>query len=240
MASSSKGPPKKAKAKSPAKIKEAKTRARRKPHPLVTHTKLKKDGTPFPSSTGKVVGVNADQTTWRVKLQQSRLKFDDDQKHVYLSQLGKHGMKGRAAEEAGVSQLTVLKHAENDPDFAEARAQATVKYRDKFVDHITDLSLNGVLIEKFNKDGDLLERRQEYPIPLIMMEGKRVEPNYRDKQVIDLDDLPGGVLVVPAAMSPEAYVKASEERVAEQDRLHEEREKEMAALAGNKPDRTEG
>lgn len=163
-----------------------------------------------PSTTGKSKPV-ADQSTWRTKLKQSRLKFDDEQKQVYLKALAAHGMKGRSAETAGVCPQTVGLHRENDPDFSAATDAALDAYRDKFVDHATTLAYDGITVRKFNKDGDLIEERQDYPIRLIELELKRVEPDYRDKQTIDLNTAGGGVLVAPAEMTPEDWIKKQQE-----------------------------
>lgn len=165
------------------------------------------------STTGKgrADKVKADQTNWRTKLQQSRIKFDDDQKETYLLKYAEHGLKGRAAKEAGVCLQTVNNHIDNDPDFAAAVEAAQAEYRDKVVDHSTDLALNGIEVKKYNKDGDLIEERRDYPIRLIELELKRVEPGYRDKQTIDLNH-GGGVMVAPPDMSPEDWIKQQEEK----------------------------
>ncbi len=165
----------------------------------------------YPSSTGKKINVTAVQDNWRTRLQRSRIKFDDDQKAVYLSALSDHGRKGSAAIAAGVCGNTVIAHLDNDPDFAEGFAEATVAYRDKFVGHGVNLAYEGIEVRKFNKDGDLIELRRDYPIPLVVMEMKRVEPDYRDKQTIDLNATGGGVLIAPAGITPEAWIAREEE-----------------------------
>ena len=172
----------------------------------------KKKTTPPPSSTGKVKDVKADQTNWRKQLQKSRIKFDDDQKDVYLKALAGHGLKGRAAKEAGVCPQTVGDHLANDPDFAAQYAAAVDEYRAKFVDHATSLAYDGIEVKKYNKDGDLIEERRDYPVRLIELELKRIEPGYRDKQTIDLNATGGGVLVAPADMTPEEWIKRQDEK----------------------------
>jgi len=172
--------------------------------------KLKKDGTPYETSTGRVRKVKADQTTWRTKIQQSRIKFDDVQKKIYLEHLARTGLKGRSALVAGVCARTVGTHLENDPDFAEAYEEANDAYRDKFVDHATTLAHDGIQVTKYDKDGNVIEERKDYPIRLIELELKRVEPTYRDKQQIDLNTNHAGVLVAPAEMTPEAWIAQQE------------------------------
>lgn len=170
-----------------------------------------KKNKPRASTTGRGRKARVDQTNWRVKLRQSRIKFDDDQKKIYLEDLAKHGMKARAAKTAGVSRATVLNHIENDEEFSERYDDALQEYRDGFVDHaVHDLAREGVLVERFDKDGKLVMTKREYPIPIIQMELKRIEPAYRDKQTIDLNH-GGGVMVAPAGISPEDWIKREEE-----------------------------
>ena len=171
-----------------------------------------KDGKPVrlgrkgTSSTGKVRNVRADQKNWRRKLQTSKLKFDDDQKNVYLAEIGEHGMKGRAARKAGVATATVGRHRENDPEFAEREAEALDDYRDRIVSHHRNLLLEGEITRKYSKDGELIEEKHTYPIRLIELELKRVDPSYREKQQIDLNAQGGGVLVAPADKTPEQWI----------------------------------
>lgn len=168
--------------------------------------KRKKNGDPHPSTTGKSNPV-ANQTNWRDKLEATRIKFDDEQKIVYANALAGHGLKGRSAQTAGVCMQTVRKHLENDPDFAELVEEALETYRDKFVDHLTTLAYDGVLVKKYNKEGELIEERIDYPIRLIELEAKRVEPGYRDKQQIDINTGNTGVLLAPADKTPEQWVR---------------------------------
>lgn len=168
-----------------------------------------------PHTSGKL-RPPVDQTNWRTRLQTARIKFDDEFKEIYLTELREHGMKGRAANAAGVSNQTARNHLENDPEFAEAAEEAHVTYRDKFVDHaIHDLAYKGIEIKKYDKEGNLVEERRDYPIRLIEMELKRIEPGYRDKQTIDINS-GGGVLVAPAEMTPQDWIAreiaANEER----------------------------
>jgi len=164
-----------------------------------------------PSSTGKVVNVEADQSNWRTKLMTSRIKFDDPQKQIYLNALATHGMKGRSAEAAGVSAQLVRDHLENDPEFQEGYASALETYRDRVVEHATNLALDGIEVIKYNKDGDIVERRMDYPIRLIELELKRVDPAFREKQTIDVNQSGGGVLVAPAEMTPEEWINGQQE-----------------------------
>jgi len=176
--------------------------------PAPKKRKTKKNGEPHPTTTGKPNPI-ADQTNWRNKLQQSRLKFDDGQKKVYCEALAEHGLKGRAAETAGVCRQLVANHLENDPDFLDAVSEAVDRYRDKRVEKAMELAFDGIEVKKYNKDGDLIETRRDHPIRLIEMELKRVEPGYREKQTVDMN-FTGGVLVAPAEMTPEDWIAAEQ------------------------------
>ena len=176
---------------------------------MKTKTKRRKQGTT--TGLGSAELVEANQNNWRVKLQQARLKFDDPAKRVFLKEYAEHGLKGKAAKAAGVCTATIKVHSLNDPEFAEAMQEAAVEYRDKIVGHATKLALEGTEIKRFNRSGDLLEQRKEYPIRLIELELKRVEPGYRDKQTIDVQH-GGGIMVAPAAMTPEEWVAQQEKQ----------------------------
>ena len=172
----------------------------------------KKDGLQA-STTGKGRAqlIRADQSSWRRQLQTARLKFDDDAKEVYLAHLSKHGLKKYAAMAAGITIVTVNNHKENDPEFGEAVIEAMEIYHDGFMDHAMTLAREGVEVKRFNKNGDIVEERRDYPIRLIELELKRIEPGYREKQTIDLNHA-GGVMIAPAELTPEEWIKQQEEK----------------------------
>lgn len=181
-----------------------------------------------PSSTGQVIDVRADQTGWRQKLQQSRIKFDDDQKDIYIEALEQHGLKGRAAETAGVCRQTVGDHLENDEGFKLRYGAALEKYRDTIAEEVKRRGQAGwdepifhkgvrALEPVLNPDGTtMLEDGQpiyryasirKFSDRLLELEAKRVDPAYRDKQTIDLNQTGGGVLVAPADMTPQEWIE---------------------------------
>lgn len=177
----------------------------------------------------KTVKANptADQSTWRTKLRTSMLAFDDPAKEIFLDEFAKHGRRKHAADAAGVSLHTVREHIKNDPEFSKAYDNAVDAYRDQFVEHaIGDLATNGVAVMAATKDGDVYEARRDYPIRLIELELKRIDPAYREKQELDITS-GGGVLVVPAAMTPAEWV-------ADQVRKNAERMSPMEKDAVNK------
>lgn len=163
------------------------------------------------STTGKVTNVPVDMTHWRREVMVSRLKFDDIQKKIYCDELANFGLKGQAGRAAGVSMNTVHRHREDDPDFAEAEQVAIDQYAQKIINHHQNLCLEGELHQTFDKDGKVIGEKRVYPIQLIAMELKRVEPAYREKQVLELNPgQGGGVLVAPAQMTVEEWLERCE------------------------------
>ena len=178
-----------------------------------------KSGNP-PTSTGRAAGSGdaiVDQTNWRRQLRTATLKFDDVAKAVFLQEYARHGLKGRSARAAGVTIDTVNNHVKNDEEFAKQIIEAFSHYHDKVIHHHQSLVLDGVVRRRFTNRGELVEETVEYPIPLILAEIKRVDPEYRDKQTIDLN-MGGGVMVAPHEMTPEQWI-------AEQEKLNIEQRK---------------
>ena len=155
----------------------------------------------------------ADQRNWRVKLLASRIKFDDRAKEIFLRDFANHGRKKESASAAGVSLLTVTNHCKNDPDFAQAFDEAQADYRDKFVKRaIDEIAYHGISIKKVNHvTGEVYEERRDHPVRLLELELRRVDPTFRDKQEISLTG-GGGILVVPAAMTPAEWVADQEKK----------------------------
>ncbi len=186
----------------------------------------------YPSSTGKVVNVKADQGNWRKKMQRSRIKFDDDQKERYLTALRATGLKGSAAQAAGVSKQCVMNHRENDPEFVEAADEALEAYRDIVAAEVKRRGVDGWLEPVFHRgqrvmevvlgddgkpildrEGNMLLKPSsilKFSDRLVELEAKRVDPSYRDKATIDLSGGVSGVLVAPAGMTPEEAVAEGE------------------------------
>ena len=180
----------------------------------------------------------ADQTGWRRKLQTSQLKFDDVAKEVFLAVFATHGRKKDAATAAGVGFLTVNNHIKNDPVFAQAYDEALAEYRDKFVKKaIGELAFEGTPIMKVNQvTGGTFEERREHPVRLLELELKRIDPSFRDKQEVNLTG-GGGVLVVPAGMTPAEWVAdQAKKNEARKNPMEAEQEAKAKAEAPQAPD----
>ena len=197
-----------------------------------------------PTSTGKR-RPNVVMDNWLTKLQKSRIKFDDDQAEIYLLELSKYGLKLRAAKAAGVCLQTVANREKNDPDFGIAREEAMETYNDKIGAEVRRRGVDGfeeaifykgvrVIEPVLDDDGAQVLNAEGEPTfrytsvlkfsdRMLEMESKRTNPAYRDKQTIDLNATGGGVLVAPAGMSAEEYIKACEADEAASDKAHEAR-----------------
>ncbi len=186
-------------------------------------------------NTAPKANPEVDTTNWRRKVQVASICFDDKAKAIFLEAFARHGRKKHAADAAGVTLHTVRNHLKDDPDFAKAYDGAGESYRDQFVEHaIGDLATKGVAVMAATKDGDIYEARREYPVPLIILELRRIDPAYRDKQEIDITS-GGGVLVAPAAMTPAEWVADQERKNAERKNPMEKDASDKATVQAGKP-----
>ncbi len=174
-----------------------------------------------------------DQSTWRKKLRASMITFDDKAKEIYLDEFASHGRKKHAADAAGVSLHLVRSHLKNDPEFAKAHDEACDSYRDQFVQHaVGELATKGTPVMGSNKEGKIYEVRRDYPVPIILLELRRIDPTYREKQELDITS-GGSVLVAPAHMTPTEWV-------ADQDRKNAERMNPMEKDVSPDPETKDG
>lgn len=173
----------------------------------------KKDGTPRASTTGGPGPREADQSSWRRRMQESRLKFDDRAKEIFLEKYAECGLMYVSARAAGVTTQTVRGHIENDPVFADAFEEAKAAYRDIVMAHAYKLSIEGVdepIIGGQWKD-EVVAYKKVYATNILAMEMRRVNPDYKDRADVNLSGNVGGVLVVPARLSVEEWTKAAAE-----------------------------
>ncbi len=166
----------------------------------------KQTGKPRRSPAAKV-NPKVNMSTWRRKLQQSRIKFDDNAKKVFLDAFRENNLKMRACDKAGVALSTCNEHLKNDPDFASAYDQAVQEWRDHVVDTaIVKIALEGIPRERL-KDGEVVERWTEHPVQLLLAELRRVDHGFRDKSTLEVQG-GGGVLIAPADMTPAEWMEA--------------------------------
>ena len=173
-----------------------------------------------PSSTGGGPSAPIDQSNWRRKLQERRVKFDDHRKSLFIEHFSKTSRVMESCRVAGICLATYRKHLENDPEFIEMFEEAKMSYRDRCHAHADMLMFEGVdkpqIGGKF-KD-EIICYVKEYSVPLLQMELRRVDPSYKERSEVELNATGGGVLVVPADKTPQQWIE-------EQQKLNEQREK---------------
>lgn len=142
---------------------------------------------------------------WREKLQASKVKFDDTKKAIYLNHLRQFGRKMQACRAAGVGLDCVAKHIEVDPDFAMARAEALAEYADK-VQQLAWKLMEGVkkpIVGGKDKD-QIITYELVHATNLLAMEMRKTNAEYKDRSEVDIKG-GGGVLVVPATLTPQQW-----------------------------------
>lgn len=160
------------------------------------------------AKAAKKIAAKADAgaSSWREKLQSSKIKFDDRQKLVYCEFLAETGRKTHAAMAAAVCEQTVANHLKNDPEFADMVQRALGQYRDTILGHAYKLSVEGVdepIVGGKDKD-EVVAYKKVYATNILAMEMRKVDPSYKDRAEVDVN-MKGGVLVTPAQMSPDEW-----------------------------------
>jgi hypothetical protein len=167
------------------------------------------------------VGQNSpicDQSNWRTTIQQSKVKFDDSAKGTFLEVLRDTGLVASARKAVGITNNTLREHLINDPEFAELYEDASEQYKDKVLSHAQKLMFEGIQNPIYaGRDGDFKGMKTDYPTNLIAMEMKMVEPRYKERQEIDIRG-GGGVLIAPAGLSAEDWIKEQEQKNKERDK----------------------
>lgn len=122
---------------------------------------------------------------------------------LYLHEVSSHGGLARAADAAGVSSQAARTYAARVPEFAAAVREAVSKYRDSLVQEATRRAVEGVQVDRFNRDGEPVGSVVQYADGLL---AKLIDRG--DRIVGDLPaDKPQGVssldATLVAKLSPE-------------------------------------
>ena len=160
------------------------------------------------SSPTKIKNEDRPPATWRKTLRKRQVKFDEQAKQIYLDNLAKTNLKAASAEKAEVTMNTVRSHIEKDPEFAQRVKTAEAMYRDDFIGHHHNLARNGTPRRKYDRVGNMIEEWTEWPIQLILIELKKIDAAYRERQSIDLNRSELGVMLAPVSMTPEDWMAA--------------------------------
>ena len=166
----------------------------------------------------------ADMRNWRKKLQEKKIKFNDEVKTKYLMFLLESGEKHNSAEKAVISYTAVQNHRENDPEFAIAEEAVLALRAENIVRRIEKEAMDGFDDDTITKDGQV-QKRKRFETPLRSMLLKKYDSaGHRDKQDINMQHSgAGGVLVVPAKIDPTDFVKES---LALRDKMLEDAKKD--------------
>jgi len=147
---------------------------------------------------------------WREKaIRRNRIKFDDEKKAIFLEALTRTGAKLLSCEAADITATTVNEHLKNDLEFAAAYDEALAIRAESMVEQIETEALEGHIEVRYDKDtGNKIYEKKHVETPIRAMILKKNNDGYKDKQDINLTgNNNGGVLVVPAGVSMEEFLK---------------------------------
>ena len=149
-----------------------------------------------------------------MKFRQSRTKFTDAKKQVFIDTMAKTGRNHASAEAAGVTYETVRSHIKADQEFAAAVEAARQQYGEWLESEVERRGVEGWEEPVFNyKDGSILGTVKKFSDKMLELALKKHVPEYRDKSSLDLEHS-GGVLVIPAkSASDEEWAKEHAEKV---------------------------
>lgn len=173
---------------------------------------------------------------WRERLRASNLRFTDAMKQAYLDTLEKTGRKNLACKAAGVSGPLAKRHADNDPEFAAAIADALDSYADTVHLAVQHRAIDGVesLIFQHGKlmmrpllDEDGAPVRDDsgeivmvpatelkYSDQLLKLEAQRVDKGFVPTHKSEVEHThKGGIMIAPAEMTPQQWMEAEKNRM---------------------------
>lgn len=171
--------------------------------------KIAKDGLPHPSTSGFLGDdIKVDWSNWRQRMRTATLKLDDVAKEKFFEYFAETGMLFNSAYRVGVSVQCIKNHIKNDPEFEEGFAEAKQRYADKIERVAQEVAQTGIFKPIIGgKERDFVVAYERVVATNILaMQMKRSNPEYREKSELDLN-VKGGVLVAPATLSPDEWVK---------------------------------
>jgi len=142
---------------------------------------------------------------WRQE-QERQKKFDDVQKGIFLEEIAKHSRVGHAAQKADITPTTFREHLKDDKAFAKAYDAAREYYASHIHEEAHNQFVNGVKTQKITKSGEKFEDLQFPSNPMMQMELKRTNAEYKDKVEVDLNVKGSGVLMVPPRMTTDEWM----------------------------------
>ena len=155
-----------------------------------------------------------DDSCWRNKVQRRlALKFDDDRKDRFLQKFLETGKKGLSADFADITIKTINEHLKNDEEFAIMYDETYQSYQESLVQQIETEARDGSIKETFDKEtGQVTSRQKIYESNIRLAMLKANADKYKDRQDINLTGQGGGVLVVPAGVPMDEYLRQCDEQ----------------------------
>lgn len=124
-----------------------------------------------------------------------------ERKQAIVDHLAEHDRITHALKQAKVPYHSYLRWKNEDPDFVEALKLARKRYRDRVVEIGQSRAFDGYIAKRrttYTRDGqEIKEEEWKYDSPVLQMELKRVEPEYKDRQEVAITGGGGGVIIVP-------------------------------------------
>ena len=113
-------------------------------------------------------------------------KFTFEKKVLALESYAAEGARIKAAEAAGVHPKTLARHLKKDPEFLEAWELADEAFVESLRAADWERAVNGTLVEKFDRSGNLQSRTRSYSDGLLLALLKAHAPKiFGDKKSIE-------------------------------------------------------
>ena len=133
-------------------------------------------------------------------------KFDANAKRRFLDHYAETGLLTKSAEAAGVTYRTMQRHRTEDPEFAQQVEDAKMQFRDLISEEVFRRGVKGYDRPIYQR-GEYVGIERMYSDRMLELTAKRYEPEFRDKQQLDVNHS-GGVLVVQSKTeSTEEWLK---------------------------------
>lgn len=120
------------------------------------------------------------------------MRHQDETKHEFLLALAHDGRFNAAARAVGLHPVTVRRWIKDDPAFAEGVETARLDLTERLEESAIERAVEGVLEERFDKDGNLIGRKRVYSDGLLTLLLKANAPDkYKDRSSTEIGNMPG-------------------------------------------------
>lgn len=129
-------------------------------------------------------------------------------KEQYCAELAKHGRPGIAAKAVGSSRRNVIRKRQQDADFDAMCEEAMAAFKEWTIGQVQRHAWEGVNEPVFH-GGQLVGVRRVHNTQLMVLEARRVVPEYREKSSVELSGDPDR----PIKVKPDLGALSDEELV---------------------------